>query len=143
MQISLNATNRGPPSESYKEDIMKFNADELLRDADLWDNRELGASREHVKQASPEKMAAINKTLSMQAISIRLNQNLISDLKDIASSYGIGYQPMIRDLLKKFVVAEKKIQLQKELERLSNEENDINEGSFPIDISFSELKKQA
>lgn len=121
---------------------MKLNANDMVRDADLWDKRELGASDEHVRRASPDEMAEINKALTMQAISIRLQQDLISDLKEIASGYGIGYQPMIRDLLKKFVLAEKKIQLQRKIEQLTQEQQSSDD-ALPIDISFLENRKQA
>ncbi len=67
---------------------------------------ELGASENHVEVASMADMSAFNDALSLQAISIRLQKNLVSDLKSIAESYGIGYQPMVRDLLQRFVIAE-------------------------------------
>jgi len=63
---------------------MKTNASEFARDAQKWDDRELGASEEHVEVVSKAEMTAFNDALSLQAISIRLQKNLIEDLKAIA-----------------------------------------------------------
>ncbi|MDJ4485018.1 hypothetical protein LEJ20_23270, partial [Salmonella enterica] len=59
---------------------------EFARDAQKWDDRELGASEDHVEVASMAEMSAFNDALSLQAISIRLQKNLVSDLKSIAES---------------------------------------------------------
>ena len=42
----------------------------------------------------------------MQMISIRLQKKLIEDLKAIAAHNGIGYQPLVRQLLTRFVISE-------------------------------------
>ena len=117
---------------------------ELARDAQKWDDRELGASEDHVEVASMAEMAAFNDALSLQAISIRLQKNLVSDLKSIAESYGIGYQPMVRDLLQRFVIAEKKQALRRQLDRL-NEQEQIHqqEDTVPVDEFIESIRKQA
>ncbi|WP_333609261.1 hypothetical protein [Arsukibacterium sp.] len=76
-----------------------------------WDDGTYGTSEEHVRKAElpDEMMAQFDKATSMTLISIRLQDDLINDLKEVATLHGIGYQPMIRQLLKRFVVAEKKI----------------------------------
>lgn len=122
--------------------IMKKNANEFIRDADAWDNRELGASIEHVEVASDEEMAAFNDALSLQAISIRLQKKLIADLKSIADNYNVGYQPMIRDLLQRFVIAEKKQMLQIELNKITEEESK-QEDSQAIDSFIELIRKEA
>ena len=51
---------------------------------------------------------ATDDSSEMQMISIRLQKKLVEDLKRIAKHYGIGYQPLIRQLLTRFVIAEAK-----------------------------------
>ncbi|WP_140060940.1 hypothetical protein, partial [Vibrio parahaemolyticus] len=50
----------------------------------------------------------LDDKLGLQMISIRLQKSLIEDLKDIAELNGIGYQPLMKQILKRFVDAEKK-----------------------------------
>ncbi|MGQ6231495.1 hypothetical protein ACUNFK_27215 [Serratia sp. IR-2025] len=122
---------------------MKTNS-EFARDAQKWDDRELGASDDHVEVASMAEMTAFNDALSLQAISIRLQKNLVSDLKSIAESYGIGYQPMVRDLLQRFVIAEKKQNLRKQLAKLNEqEEKHQQEDTLPVDEFIESIRKQA
>ena len=52
---------------------------------------------------------AINQSARLRPISIRMEEELITDLKTIAEHHNLGYQPLIRQLLKRFVVSEKKI----------------------------------
>jgi predicted DNA binding CopG/RHH family protein len=68
-----------------------------------WDNRDLGASEEHVRKASPAREKALDERLGMQTISIRLQKSLIDDLKELAEEDGIGYQPYVRQLLTRHV----------------------------------------
>lgn len=56
--------------------------------------------------ATQEQNDAINDALELQMISIRLQKSLLTNLKLIASHHGIGYQPLIRDLLNRFVKSE-------------------------------------
>lgn len=72
-------------------------------DEEAWDNRELGASERHVRKASPDRENALDKRLSLQTISIRLQKNLISSLKRLAEEDGIGYQPYVRQVLMRHV----------------------------------------
>lgn len=76
-----------------------------------WDVGTYGSSDEHVKvtAVSAELEAQFDKSSAMTLISIRLQDDLINELKEIASIHKIGYQPMIRQLLRRFVVAERKI----------------------------------
>jgi uncharacterized protein (DUF4415 family) len=51
---------------------------------------------------------AIDEALALQLISIRLQKSLIENFKFIATLNGIGYQPLMRQILKRFVDSEKK-----------------------------------
>ena len=51
---------------------------------------------------------AIDKALGLKAISIRLQTNMIDELKAIAARDGIGYQPLIKRVLARFIEEEQK-----------------------------------
>jgi len=70
---------------------------------EAWDSRQLGASAAHAKVASAEHQAALDAALGLQSISIRLPKELIEAYKLIASHHGVGYQPLMRDILQRFV----------------------------------------
>ena len=70
---------------------------------DAWESGALGASVDHAHPAPTEFEAAIDASLGLQAISIRLPKQLIDAYKLIAAHHGIGYQPLMRDILQRFV----------------------------------------
>lgn len=78
--------------------------DEFERDP--WETGELGRSMEHAVAVSEDEARALDDSLGLQLISIRLQKKLIENLKMIAGHHGIAYQPMIRDLLNRFVAFE-------------------------------------
>lgn len=75
---------------------------------DDWDTGQLGRAAEFVRPATRETGKAIDAALGLQLISMRLQKSLIEDLKAIASLNGIGYQPLMRQILKRFVDGEKR-----------------------------------
>ena len=77
---------------------------------EAWENGQLGRNEEHVKREEPnsELEGAIDESLGLQLISVRLQKSLIEDLKMIATLNGIGYQPLMRQVLKRFADCEKK-----------------------------------
>lgn len=77
--------------------------------ADAWETGRLGRDMEHAKPAPREMEAAIDESLGMQMISIRLQKDLIDDFKKIAEFRGVGYQPLMRDALQRFASAEYKL----------------------------------
>lgn len=60
----------------------------------------------HTISATKEQGEAIDEALGLQMISIRLQRSLLSNLKLIAEHHGVGYQPLIRDLLNRFAKSE-------------------------------------
>lgn len=68
-----------------------------------WDERELGADADHAKVAGAEHMIALDESLGMQSISIRLPKHMIDAYKMIATFHGLGYQPLMRDILQRFI----------------------------------------
>ncbi len=75
---------------------------------DAWDNRELGATEAFIRKASSKRKKALDKKLGLQTISIRLQQTLIDDLKELSSEDGLLYQPYIRHVLTQHVRNEKR-----------------------------------
>ncbi|EFX91985.1 Uncharacterized protein conserved in bacteria [Actinobacillus ureae] len=66
----------------------------------------------------------LDELLALQPISIRLSKGLIQDLKDIAQLHGLGYQPLIKQILTRFVESEKRMlaneKIQEDLAKLHN-----------------------
>lgn len=75
---------------------------------EAWESGEVGRSEEFAAAAPNDVQAMIDKHLDLQPISIRLEKSLIEDFKLIASIHGVGYQPLMRQILKRFADSEKK-----------------------------------
>ena len=70
---------------------------------EAWESGLLGGSAEHVAVAPAELEAAIDAALGMKAISIRMPTQLVDAYRLIAAHHGIGYQPLMRDILQRWV----------------------------------------
>lgn len=75
---------------------------------EAWEDGSLGQDEEFVRVAKDVDDAALNDAAGLQPISIRLQKSLIEDFKMIAEINGIGYQPLIRQVLKRFADSEKR-----------------------------------
>ncbi len=76
---------------------------------EAWEDKALGAEEEFVSILDESLEAAIDEASATQLISIRLQKSAIEDLKIIASiNNGIGYQTLIKQILKRFIECEKK-----------------------------------
>jgi predicted DNA binding CopG/RHH family protein len=71
-----------------------------------WENGKLGMTEEYAEPAGIDVEHALDEALELKAISIRMPMSLISSLKMIAGHHGIGYQPLMRDVLTRFARAE-------------------------------------
>lgn len=83
-------------------------ADKIVASDEAWDNKELGEDLEHAEVATDNFEALIDDALELHSISIRLQQSLIDDFKAIAALNGVGYQPLMRQVLTRFADCEKK-----------------------------------
>jgi len=91
--------------------------------AEAWESGALGRDAAHAKRAPKDLEQKVDEALGLQAISIRLNKELIEDFKFIAKFHCVGYQPLMRDALKRFAEAEyKRIAVQ-----LANEKAAVKE----------------
>jgi predicted DNA binding CopG/RHH family protein len=70
---------------------------------EAWESRELGADDAYVEVADQAHEEALNAALELQSISIRLPKQLIEHYKLIAHFHGVGYQPLMRDVMTRFV----------------------------------------
>jgi uncharacterized protein (DUF4415 family) len=80
----------------------------MLGTEQAWDSRILGCDIKYAKPTKPESALAIDESLGLQMISIRLNKELIAAFKVIGEHHGVGYQPLMRDALQRFATAELK-----------------------------------
>ena len=86
---------------------MKKNNELIKGTTESWEDGQLGREEEYVSKVELDE-SMVNDALALQMISIRLQKALIDDLKMIGKINGIGYQPLIRQVLKRFAESEKK-----------------------------------
>jgi hypothetical protein len=77
--------------------------DEYLHDVELWETRQLGADPKYARRISPEQEKELDDALGLELISVRLNKELVAQIKALAKKSGIGHQPYIRQLLTRHV----------------------------------------
>ena len=82
-------------------------ASKIAGTAQAWEDETLGADAAHAKIA-PDYEDEIDAALELQPISIRLHKGLIENLKALGQLNGIGYQPLMRQILTRFVECEMK-----------------------------------
>ena len=73
---------------------------EIHANTDKWESGELGATQEFVK-VSEFTAKDLQKSIELQPISLRVNKDLLEDLKSLAKMHNIGYQPLMKQILKK------------------------------------------
>ena len=73
-----------------------------------WESRKLGNDRKHVKVVSGDIARQIDEAAGLQMISIRLDKTLIEAFKTLGEFHGVGYQPLMRDALRRFAECEMK-----------------------------------
>lgn len=68
-----------------------------------WETRALGADAASAESAGAGHLAALDDALGMQSISIRMPRRMIAAYKLIGAHHGVGYQPLMRDILQRFI----------------------------------------
>ncbi|MDD5058612.1 MAG: hypothetical protein PHQ60_12145 [Sideroxydans sp.] len=84
------------------------NKDKILGTDEAWESEELGADEKHVRVVDGSLANQIDESLGLQMISIRLDKGLIDSFKTLGTFHGVGYQPLMRDALKRFAECEMK-----------------------------------
>ena len=95
---------------SQKKSIAAKNQIKVLKNtAESWENGDLGCDKKFVRSV-PKKIAdQIDGALDLQMISIRLSKDLIQIYKLLGLKHGMGYQPLMREALKRFADGELKM----------------------------------
>ncbi len=75
---------------------------------EAWELGELGEDEKYAKKAIVDE-GVLDDALELQMISVRLQKSLIDDLKNFALLEGLGYQPLMRRVLQRYVDGEKKM----------------------------------
>lgn len=76
-----------------------MSAEVVVNDGQAWEIGDLGQDEKSVKVSSAEAEKSIEDALDLQMISVRLQKELLEQLKFLAKYHGIGYQPLMRDVL--------------------------------------------
>lgn len=82
--------------------------EKILGTDEAWESEQLGADEKHAHVVESDRAKQIDEALGLQMISIRLDKSLIESFKMLGDFHGVGYQPLMRDALKRFAEAEMK-----------------------------------
>ncbi|MBU3626637.1 hypothetical protein ICN48_10390 [Polynucleobacter sp. JS-Safj-400b-B2] len=85
--------------------------------ADAWESGDLGRDIKHARAVDKKLGSQIDDVLGLQMISIRLEKDLIESYKLLGAKYDMGYQPLMREALKRFVEGEFKLIASEALEK--------------------------
>ena len=97
--------------------------EKIVGTAAAWETGVLGKDAAHAVPAPAELNQQVDDALGLQMISIRLPKELIEEFKLIAQYHNLGYQPLMRDALKRFAEAEfKRIAILAVNERIASEQ---------------------
>lgn len=87
---------------------------------DAWEDGKLGRDEKFVKVADAAEGDAVDEALGLKLISIRLPKKLINQFKLIGHFHGVGYQPLMRDIMERYArneilaILEKQAEIAKE-----------------------------
>ena len=84
-----------------------MNQKDFNAQTEKWESGELGRDEAYVQRAP--RASAMDDTLALQMISIRLPKDLIETFKLIGAVHGMGYQPLMRTTLQRFADSELKM----------------------------------
>jgi len=85
--------------------------------ADAWESGELGRDIKYARAVDKKLAPQVDEALGLQMISIRLEKDLIESYKLLGAKYDMGYQPLMREALKRFVEGEFKLIASEALEK--------------------------
>ena len=99
----------------------------IVKTDDPWEDRSVGAEEQFVEVA-PDITAEVDAALDLHPISIRLQRSLVENLKALAHLHGLGYQPLIRQVLTRWVDAEIKQMLIQRAAAASEQREAVSNG---------------
>jgi len=87
-------------------------AERIQDTIDAWESGELGRDAQHAQAMSKIEMdeleSVIDSAFNLKPISIRMEVDALDKLKSIAKHRGVGYQPLIRQILHRWIDSELK-----------------------------------
>ena len=92
---------------------------------EAWESGELGRDAKFLRTVDPRISNQIDDALGLQMISIRLEKDLIESFKLLGTKYDMGYQPLMREALKRFIDGEFKMIASEALEKQKNDKQKI------------------
>ncbi|WP_114652477.1 hypothetical protein [Polynucleobacter necessarius] len=106
--------------------IAKNKKIKIENSAEAWERGEFGNDLKHARAVDKKIGGQIDEALGLQMISIRLEQDLIESYKLLGAKYDIGYQPLMREALKRFIEGEFKLIASEALEKQRAEKQKSN-----------------
>lgn len=110
---------------------------------EAWETGQLGNDEQFVRKVSPEDQKQIDDSLGLQAISIRLDKDLIDTFKQLAKIHGMGYQPLMREVLKRFAESEIKVLIAQMAATERKEKLDNGNRKLEVEVSLDFDQKHA
>lgn len=103
--------------------------------AEAWEDGSLGLDENSAKKADLS-VEEVSKAVGLKSISIRMQPDLLEELKMIADFHGVGYQPLMKQVLRRFVDAEIKRIVRQEHSKLEAEDKTVpeNEGDSSSEV---------
>lgn len=98
----------------------------------------VGQDEQFVAPVKEQADKSIDDALGLQPISIRLQKDLIENLKGLAQLNGLGYQPLIRQILTRWVDCELKHVLKEKLASERAAISDRNESQAQAQIPLDD-----
>ncbi len=92
---------------------------------EAWESGELGRDAKFARTVDPRIGNQIDDALGLQMISIRLEKDLIESFKLLGTKYDMGYQPLMREALKRFIDGEFKMIASEALEKQKTDKQKI------------------
>lgn len=117
--------------------VMNTDFEKIEGTVEAWENGTLGCDKKYARVDDKASEEMIDESLGLQLISIRLQKSLIADLKDIAKMNGIGYQPLVKQILHRFVNAEKKMIIQQAISDAVKENQNKTYELYELDESLT------
>ena len=94
-----------------------------------WESGALGLDLESARAVELSE-GDVNQSLGLKAISIRLEVELIETFKAIATIHGLGYQPLMRQVLRRFAESEMKRLLMERANEVRNQNPQAGQGEI-------------
>lgn len=118
---------------------------QILDNVELWDGSASNAKDRSIKACEMPNFLKEDfvENSNLQLISIRLPKDLIDDLKLIAKAQGMGYQALTREVLKRFVAAEKRAMYRDLLRSHEELQKKYLEAMAELDVKKTKHRKTA